>query len=489
MSSTSPCSVTSSSPADGNMYSDVFSANGSVSSTPTTNSSRPIAAMAITELVISEAHYLTAIKRVANALNQATESTLAAGRKESVAVRSLIDRWTEMMRVHAKFHDDVVSVNEDLRETAAIINSLLVTLEPMLVEHSRELSNSLKKLTRRDQNSEHTLAEWDSALRQPFEHLISYDEWLQRIDPQSKFCKDYRSQLNGVIYKTKMAADTNPQSRNMLRRLSTMARGVIKRRSSVQTLSFGSSAPQTPTTPDTPASAYSTDASSIPSPNADKLASRKSAESNSSVSLPMPETVRGLAVTDHVMATNAVMKSVSSSDIRNNDQNQPKEKELPAVPTTADSDMKDPSTPIADTFLAPVHAVRHRSSTSSELSSSRTLAMEASPSMVSSSASSVYSKSSSSAETLQGRPTASTSSSLARQTFLAEKENRKATLRIGTSQSIQAKAESLHSPTYATKTSIESLRKISPAKNAAAKKPPVKSLINFWEQVSDPLDA
>ncbi|KAF9100489.1 hypothetical protein BGX27_000369 [Mortierella sp. AM989] len=487
MSSTSPSPV-GSSPADGNTFSNVSNVYGSVPSTPT--NSRPMAAMAITELILSEAHYLTAIKRVTNALNQATESTLAAGRKGSVTIRSLIDRWTEIMRVHAKFHDDVVSINEDLRETAALINSLLITLEPMLVDHGRELSNSLKKLTRRDQNSEHTFAEWDSALRQPFAHLINYDEWFQRIDPQSEFCKDYRSQLNSVIYKIKMVVETNPQPRNMLRRLSTMARGVIKRRSSVQTLSFGSSTPHTPTTPDTPPSACTTVLSGIPSPNANKLESCQSADSNSSVSLPMPETVRNLAVTDHKVTTNAVMEPASSSNNNNNDQRQ--EKELPEVPTTSeDSEMKDPATPIAETFLAPIHATRqlqHRASTSSELSSSGTLAVEAAPSVVYSSVSSMYSKTSSSAETLQGRPITS-ASSLARQTFLTEKENRKATLRIGTSEAIQAKAESLQSPTFATRTSIESLRKASPVKNVTVKKPPVKSLINFWEQVSDPLDA
>ncbi|KAF9998081.1 hypothetical protein BGZ80_006864, partial [Entomortierella chlamydospora] len=362
---------------------------------------------------------------------------------------------------------DIVSVNENFRDVAALINSL---------------------------NSEHTLAEWDSALRQPFEHLTSYDEWLQRIDPQSKFCKDYRSQLNGVIHKIKMATDANPQSHNMFQRLSIVARGVVRRRSSAQTLSSGSSAPQTPTTPNTPSSIYSTDSSSIPSPIVDKDLSCQSAESNSSVSLPMPETVRDLAVTDHAMATDAVMESASSPDVRNNDQKGPKEKELPAISTTADSDMKMPSTLIADTFLTPVHPARqpqYHSSTSSGLGNSRALAMGTSPSMVSSSASSVYSKSSSSAEALQDKSTASTSSSLSKQTFLAEKENRKTTLRIGTSVAIKAKAESLQPPTYATKTTVENLRKIPPIKNVTVKKPPVKSLISFWEQVkvSNPLDA
>ncbi|KAF9157384.1 hypothetical protein BGX21_001734 [Mortierella sp. AD011] len=447
------------------MYLDIFSVNGLASTS--TNRSPPIAAMTITEFVISEAHYLIAIKGVANALNQVTESTLSAGHKESVAVRSLIDRWTEMMRVHAKFCDDIVSVNENFRGVAARINSL---------------------------NSGHTLAEWDLALRQPFEHLAGYDEWFQRIDPQSKFCKDYRSLLSGVIHKIKVATDANPQSHNMPQRLSIMASGIVRRRSSAQTLSSSSSAPQTPTTPDTPSSVYSTDASSIPSPIVDKAVSCQSAENSSLASLPMPETVRDLAVTDHAMATDAVMEPASSSDVRNNDQKGLEEKESPAIPTTADSDMKEPSTLIADTFLTPVHPARqpqYHSSASSGLSSSHTLAIETSPSMETSSTSPVYSKSSYSAETPQGKPTASTTSSLSKQTFLAENENRKATLRVGISVAIKAKAESLQPPTYATKTTIENLRKIPPVKNVTAKKPPVKSLISFWEQVkvSSPLDA
>ncbi|KAF9099573.1 hypothetical protein BGX23_001215, partial [Mortierella sp. AD031] len=81
------------------------------------------------------------------------------------------------------------------------------------------------------------------------------------------------------------------------------------------------------------------------------------------------------------------------------------------------------------------------------------------------------------------------------QKFLNDKEARKATLRVGTSESIQAKANSLQSPSFhnnnsasARQTSVETLRRVSPTKTTKAEKPPVKSLISFWEQVSDPLD-
>jgi len=109
--------------------------------------------------------------------------------------------------------------------------------------------------------------------------------------------------------------------------------------------------------------------------------------------------------------------------------------------------------------------------------------------------------------------TLNSSSSLIRQKFLAEKEARKATLRVGTSEIIQARAESLQSPTssvhsagigsggytpggkggygayYQARTSFDTTR-VSPTRPAGDKKskPPVKSLISFWEQVSDPME-
>ncbi|KAF8930376.1 hypothetical protein EDD21DRAFT_421415 [Dissophora ornata] len=378
----------------------------------------------------------------------------------------------------------------------------------MLVDHSRDLSISLKKLTRRDQNPEHTLAEWDSALRQPFEHLTSYDEWLQRVDPQSKFCKEYRTQLDGVIHKVKMVADANQQPRNMLRRLSTMARGVIKRKSSTQLLNNGSpSAPQPPTTPTTPlSSTESTEADGFSTTPVTTTITKEersgfTVANSPPVCLPLQETVvEDLAISDNDMLIDAVMEPVLSASF-NIEQEQHQEDrsvmpDLTAANCAKDTELKEPSTPIADTFLVAPELVpsssrhlQHHPSTFSELSSAGTLAVATSSSLVSSSASSVHSKSSSSAETLHGRPI-QPSSSLARQTFLAEKESRKATLRIGTSGAIQAKAESLQSPTFSSNpSSIDNLRKASPIKNEKDTKPPVKSLINFWEQVSDPLDA
>ncbi|KAF8948714.1 hypothetical protein BGZ47_003041 [Haplosporangium gracile] len=494
MSSTSPSCE---SPAFGNTYSDASSAAGSTPSSPT--HSRPFVAMAITELVISEAHYLTAVNRIGNALSQAAEGNSAAGHKESSTLRSVSDRWFELTRMQTKFHDDVVAINEDLRETVGLLNGLLVTLEPILIDHSRDLAISLKKLIRRDQNSEHTAAEWESALRQPLDHLLSYEEWLLRIDPQHKFCKNYYNHLQGLIYKTKIVSDANQQPRNMLRRLSTMARDVIKRRSSVQLLTQGGfhSEATTPTTPTTPHSASTLDS----------RYSEKSDAYSPITPNPLPmmldNTVKTLGITDKLndMTIDTVTQPASTTTPETKSL---LEKSLPKIPSDVSShpyfqpsSPQEPSTPIADTFLALpyVKQLHHCPSSTSELSGTGTLITPSSDSLASSSTS-VHSKtSSSSVETIiqvqiqeQVHLRSNTSNTtLARQKFLDDKEARKATLRIGTSEIIQTRAQSLQSPSYNSHASAESLRRVSPTKSEADK-PPVKSLISFWEQVNDPLD-
>ncbi|KAG0299404.1 hypothetical protein BGZ98_010080, partial [Dissophora globulifera] len=353
-------------------------------------------------------------------------------------------------------------------------------------------------------NPEHKVAEWESALAQPFEHLASYDEWLQRVDPQARFSAECRARLNSVISKLKTTADgTAPQARNVFRRLSTMARGVIKRKSSGQGQGLS-----TPTTP--PSATESTSPSSLsptttpigteydttaPSKRyAPTMASHQQQQQQqqhqqimtASVRAPMAKTVQDLTIADNngmmpasTLSSTTTTRSVSGNVAVNGDM--------------ADTLLGAPSSMLMSTSRSMLPL---RVSTSSDVSSSMgTLTtLEASPvsssSSSSSSTSSVHSKTSSSAETLMpGHSSVFTmnqpsSSSLARQTFLQEKENRKATLRIGTSELILAKAESLQSPTTIPKPAIEQLRKITQVKDdKTGIKPPVKSLINFWEQV------
>ncbi|KAF9285777.1 hypothetical protein BGZ68_003561 [Mortierella alpina] len=394
MSATSPSSAGCRSLASGKGYSEVSSSCGSTPSTPT--HALPFASMSITELVISETHYLAGINRVANALSQADDRSLAAGLKDSATVRSLMERWSDLIELHTKFHDDIVTGNEDLRETAGLLSSLLVTLEPILMDHGRDLSASLKKLIRRDQNSEHKFAEWDNALRLPLEHLSTYEEWLQRIDPESKFCKDYSSHLNGLIYRVRTVTEANQHPRSVLRRLSTMARGVItKRRSSVHLLgpSFSLPSPQTPTTP-------------LTSKSCDSVVVNKrksqSAERRCTATQQREEVVLALAVTETTVDD--------------------KEKDLPQVPlrsTEVDATF-EPSTPIADTFIASpiMSAAKQLPSETSivGLSSSGAPAV-AKASAVSSPALPVHIMTSPTAEEIK-------QSSLEREKFISEKEAR-----------------------------------------------------------------
>ncbi|KAF9208392.1 hypothetical protein BGZ59_010663, partial [Podila verticillata] len=369
---------------------------------------------------------------------------------------------------------DVVAVNEDLRETAGLINSLLVTLEPILIDHGRDLSGALKKFIRRDQNSEHTFAEWESALRQPFEHLAMYDEWLQRIDPQSKFSKEYRSHISGLTYKIKMVTEANQHPRNMLRRLSTIAKGVIKRRSSVQILSLP--APETPTTPTTPNSYATTETftATAMSPKEMQSAITVSPLSSTSPCLPpLPQTVENLVIAEETFSqiesftTGQQQAEVCPFD-------EPSHKEAKEILNEDTSSVLEKQLPPTPSGTLPANKeLKHRSSAVSELSSTGSLTM------TSSSSASIHST----ADTLLVRHT-----SLARQQFLKERDARKATLRVGTHELIQAKAESLQSPTFRPRLSVETMRVLVHPRDSE-KKPPVKSLISFWEQVSDPLEA
>ncbi|KAK3847346.1 MAG: hypothetical protein J3R72DRAFT_431198 [Linnemannia gamsii] len=310
--------------------------------------------------------------------------------------------------------------------------------------------------------------------------------------------------------------DANQQPRNMLRRLSTMARDVIKRRSSVQLLTQGSSpisettettmtSKSAPTTPTTTSSA-----STLNSKYSEKPDTLLPPSSTTSPTTPvtMPDSaVIALGITDNDLLIDTVTKPASIPETTS----PLLEKVLPMIPSSSSTDApsssptsplspQEPATPIADTFLATPHLkqLHHCPSSTSELSSNDTLSIPSSDSLVSSSSTSVHSKTSSTSvetiittqEVLKRSNTTNNNANntLIRQKFLDDKEARKATLRVGTSEIIQAKAQSLQSPSFTSRASAESLKRgVSPTKTESDK-PPVKSLISFWEQVSDPLD-
>ncbi|KAF9970278.1 hypothetical protein BGZ73_007029 [Actinomortierella ambigua] len=127
------------------------------------------------------------------------------------------------------------------------------------MDHGRDLGSALKKLVRTDQKNEHALTDWDTALRLPFERLYAYDSWLQRIDPASTFAKEPRAHIAGLSHRIRTVTDASPNSKGVLRRLSTIARGVMKRKS---TATFGGldQLPEEPVTPATSMTVASTGA-------------------------------------------------------------------------------------------------------------------------------------------------------------------------------------------------------------------------------------
>lgn len=280
-----------------------------------------------------------------------------------------------------------------------------------------------------------------------------------------------------MTYKIKMVTEANQHPRNMLRRLSTIAKGVIKRRSSVQMLSLP--APETPTTPTTPHSYATTETftATAMSPKEIQSAITVSPSSSTSPCLPpLPQTVENLAIVEETFSQ---IESVTTGQqqAKAGPLDEPphkEEKEILNEDTASVLEKQLPLTP-SDNSLPENKQLKHRSSAVSELSSVGTLT-------IASSSDSIHSKSST-ADTLLVRHT-----SLARQQFLKERDARKATLRVGTHELIQAKAESLQSPTFRPRPSVETMRVLVHPRNSE-NKPPVKSLISFWEQVSDPLEA
>jgi hypothetical protein len=195
------------------------------------------------------------------------------------------------------------------------------------------------------------------------------------------------------------------------------------------------------------------------------------------------ETVQDLAIARNDGETHTLTGPSSPLDLG-------QEKELPELPITsvAELETRELTPTISGDIIVPVNASKpqqHRTSTSSEHSISGTLVMEPTFGSISSS-SSVHSKTS--VETLPSRLINSLNSSIG-QKVMAEKESRKATLRLCASETIQARANRLQSSTSTKKFSIEGLRKVPSKMNEKNNKPPVSSLIGFWEQVTGPLDA
>ncbi|KAF9962586.1 hypothetical protein BGZ72_000006 [Mortierella alpina] len=447
------------------------------------NGRRGYPSTTISDLVIAEAQYLSTLKRVGNALNLASNQTLASGRKASTTIRTLVERWTAMMRIHIKFHDDLVAAKDDVRGSAKLLSNLLLALDPVLVEHGRDLASAVYKLSRNDKKSGHSPSDWDVALRQPFDHLTVYNEWLQRIDPQGRLNREGLSQLNTLVLHVKAVigkldgmmfarvritttqmhhkltnmsfylhvafVEANQNPRGVLKRISTFARGVIKRQPSLSQLT-GSSKPTSQAAAATPST---------------KLLEVKE---------PIP---RGSVDLSHAVQATEIKPSPKNSMETMSDQGSPAQarannkEQSPSAPATAFNSREG---------AIPARLLNRRSLARSDMSSvgSLTLAPSSESLKVNCMAAGKVLR--------PNGPVRQVSTASQRQKYLEEREARKATLKMGAQAFITARAESLQSPGFVSRPSIDRLRTIT--KRDAEKKPPVKSLINFWEHAVDPIE-
>ncbi|KAF9120459.1 hypothetical protein BGW39_011369 [Mortierella sp. 14UC] len=445
----------------------VFSSTTSFSSS--TYDSRGIPGTTLSELIIAEAHYLSTLKRVGNALNLASNQSLATGRKTSNVIRAL----------------DVTATKNDVRGTTQLLNNLLLTLEPVLVDHGRDLSSAVYKLSRNDKRSGHTPAEWDVALRHPFDHLAIYNEWLQRIDPHSQFNAPCLAQLNKLVLNVKAVIEAHQNPRGMLKRLSTFARGVMKRPSSPY-LSHNNGQDSNAVSPITPTTAISISAKDISYVGRNKAGStHKSINNTRGVSMDLS---RAAAVFPTTAAT-----TVSGSPSTNRIETVAGQATIVIAPgaTLTDSPVGFPRSAIAVTNAATLPS-RHPQRTSlarSDVSSVGSLTLAPSSESLHMKASAFAASTNSTNGVRPGGPLERQGSALnQRQKFLEEREARKATLRMGAQAFIVSKTESLQqrSPTFVSRPSIDRLRTIT--KREVETKPPVKSLINFWEQATEPIE-
>ncbi|KAF9431296.1 hypothetical protein BGZ94_000003 [Podila epigama] len=432
----------------------------------------------VTTPPITHTRSFSSTTRVGNALHLVHGNTIAAGQKPSSTIKALVDRWTALMRMHVKFHADIVEAVDDAQEAATALNGLLSTLEPALVDHGKDFTRAVQKLSR-NAKSGHTLAEWDAALRQPFEHLAVYTEWLQRIDPFGKFNEEHLAQVSNLAQKVQTVLEDNQQPRGVIKRFSTFARGVIRRPSTVhmQDKNSATSSPKSPTSPSNAISVTTTEYSysTSPTPTPTTIVDRPELPPIHAMANTV-ETVKEVAEEPETKAVAMPLTTTTTTTITSpGHSKQPSITTITTTTTTTDADIAP-----AIYTATPRRLQQYRTSTNSNRNSigSMTLA----PSNES------LNMNEGKPSTAKAQVTLSRQRSAASQKFLEEREARKATLRLGAQAFITSKAESLQaqSPTYVSRPSIDRLRTIT--RRETETKPPVKSLISFWEQTSDPIE-
>ncbi|KAG0337807.1 hypothetical protein BG004_007487, partial [Podila humilis] len=314
-----------------------------------------------------------------------------------------------------------------------------------------------------------------------------------RIDPLARFNKESIAQLNALVGRIQMVVEANQHPRGMLKRISTMARHVIRRPSildkdkekdkekgkekEMENNNTSDTPPESPISPSTAVSVATSDYS-----YATTITTTPLATSANSAKLDEAAAIKVLGNTIETIKDRSVNK--------------------PSVPltTTATESTADATLPpvppeqsvTAETVVHPVvynhnpNLQQHQRSAISDKGSIGSITLAPSSDSLTNDNNNNNNNNNNNTKPQHGRER-----SAASQKFLEEREARKATLRLGAQAFIASKAESLqsgqlHSPTYISRPSIDRLRTITRRETEA--KPPVKSLISFWEQTTDPIE-
>lgn len=291
---------------------------------------------------------------------------------------------------------------------------------------------------------------------------------------------------------SKTEAHQNP--RGMLKRLSTFARGVMKRPSTPH-LSHSYSQDSTAASPTTPTTAISVSARDITHVGGKKISSTHKGSFTRGASIDLIRTTAVAAA-----GTPATAAIVTGS---------PSETRIETVADPASVNHVNSATTVISPGAAlaerPVGSPKPAATANASRNNGAAVLPSRNPNRTSVARSDMSSVGSltlaPSSESLHmkaaiiagtARPGGSlerqASASIQRQKFLEQREARKATLRMGAQAFIVAKTESLQqrSPTFVSRPSIDRLRTIT--KRDVETKPPVKSLINFWEQATEPIE-
>ncbi|KAG0365419.1 hypothetical protein BGZ54_006548, partial [Gamsiella multidivaricata] len=350
-----------------------------------------------------------------------------------------------------------------------------------IVAAKEDVQETIKQLN--GLKSGHKPVAWDGALRQPFDHLNVYNEWLQRVDPLGTYNKEGLLQLHSIVFNVKSAIEAHQNPRGLLKRISTVARGVLRRQSlasSAQPLS------------DESQGQLSSPTNSYMFPTSSSKGSVSTQARRASMGLPIPRLVTSPSTIALFTSENRI-ETVTKEQVVSLVTEM--EKSNGSVGMSSDSAVTDsatgPSRPLSFDTKVPGRHLNRVSVARSDSSSigSLTLAPSSESLFVKAAMAATAAKSSSSTITGSNRINRQLSVTSQRQKLPERHDSRRTTIHMDTQTTIVSKAESMQPkrPEVVSRPSIDRLRTIT--KREAEEKPPVRSLISFWEQATEPIEA